>query len=169
MPRTSYRAYKALFDAYLTVAGSAAGFWNDLGGRVYSDLIYPDKLGHASLPYACLPMADEQPPLDVQARHLLDTIRVDCVIFVAGNARSTDPDRSTLRAVLNAYEDHKQLLVPGDNMRSVVTESGDLQNAEIVKKGNRSGLPDGIDWGEAWITVDLHYAQDYADLGPGAE
>jgi len=167
MSRTSYQAYKALFDAYRTVDGSGAGFWNDLGGRVFPKLIYPDQLGGNALPYACVVLSDEQAPYDFHDRLVIDTIRVRCAIFVAGNERSMDPDSSTVRSVLNAYEDHKRLFLAASVAGSAVTSSGAVQDATIVDKSNRAGTPDGIDWGESWITVDLMYAQDYADLGPG--
>lgn len=161
MGRGAYRAYKAVFDAYLGIAGQASGYYTDLGGRVYPRILKPDQMGQAALPYACLALFTEDAPAAIFERHMRDRIRIQCVIFVAGNERSMDPETSTVRAVADAFEDQRQMF-----LRWTPTEA--VQSLTPYRHQLYAGVPDGIDWGEAWMTFDAEYFCSADDLGPNA-
>lgn len=165
MARGAYLAYKALFDAYKTLNGATGGYYTNLGSRVYPRLIFPDQLGQNALPYACLPLMSEQPPREVNGRHVVDVLRQKCVIFLAGAERSMDPSVSTVRKVLDAYDDQMRLIMP--TAEPPQWRSGTaIQEISMVGKSLRAGLPDGIEWGESWVTWDLVYIYGRENLGP---
>lgn len=170
MRRGGALALTALFDRLKTITGSSAGYYSDLGQRVYIGLQRPQEpRGGHGYPYLCLMIDDagspgEAPDAKVRQGHL--DVRV--FGFVEAGNTLASVTGSTAEAVANLFDDIERAIMNDGgkswDLGSTYIDNVDITDRQMISEQRADdNLPARVEF-----LVRLSYSYARANLGPSA-
>lgn len=165
VPRHLSVAITALSSRLALITGTGAGYYHDLGGRIYAREIDP-QTDSPSMPCACVVLVNK-PEFDPQEGYWIKATITPTVIGFIAESDQLDAAGSSQVAALNFIEDVTRALMPANG------EQWDLGNAQISEividpRPVTVGMVDQREYAIVPIDVRVSIHFSRADLGPGA-
>lgn len=156
--RGKYQAYAALLDRIRSINGSAGGFHTDLGGRVYEKLILPGIDVEVKMPYACVPMVDDEDIIRTEGQ--LVEVRWPATVYLFVAEQDTSGLNPTAPKQCADLRDDVLKALLGD-----WTLGGKAQDVKLATIRTLAGADDA-DYGEVQFPLIVHQIFGRDDLGP---
>jgi hypothetical protein len=162
MARGLQVVYAALFNKLKELNGSNGSYNYNLEGRVIPRLVLPDEPGAPTMPYVCLPLADNGPFLDQGERALRVALRQQIVAFLPESYKDSIEDCAAYQA-LQLQNDLQRCLWPDSGGQWNLDEAS-IEDVQFVTKETTAGQNDGIPFSEISVTVDVITRYSREDL-----